>query len=48
MSLTSAAWKTARKLQDDFKMGTIGIGYEKGGKNELRRSCRVQFQALEL
>jgi hypothetical protein len=35
MSLTSAAWKTARKLQDDFKMDTVEIGYEKGRKNEL-------------
>ena len=35
MSLTSAAWKTARKLQDDFHMDAIEIGYEKGRKNEL-------------
>jgi len=35
VSLTSAAWKTARKLQDDFKMGTVEIGYEKRRKNEL-------------
>jgi hypothetical protein len=35
MSLTSATWKTARKLQDDFKMGTIEIGYEKERKNEV-------------
>jgi hypothetical protein len=35
MSLTSAAWKIARKLQDDFKMDTVEIRYEKGRKNEL-------------
>jgi len=35
MSLISFAWKTARKLQDDFKMDTVQIGYEKGRKNEL-------------
>jgi hypothetical protein len=35
MSLTFAAWKTAGKLQDNFKMDTIEIGYEKGRKNEL-------------
>jgi len=35
MSLTSAAWKTARKLQDDFKMDTVEIGYEKGRENKL-------------
>jgi hypothetical protein len=35
MSLTSAAWKTSRKLQDDFKMDIVEIGYKKGRENEL-------------
>jgi hypothetical protein len=35
MSLTLATWKTIRRLQDDFKVDTVEIGYEKRRRDEL-------------